>query len=99
MWACAAFFACAGIADAAEDWGDLQSSRLRDGAKLVDDLLCKLPGGRQNEGRGAARIGLDALDHRDAEGEGLARSSRGLNEDVLTCEDVSDAKSLHRERF
>jgi hypothetical protein len=63
-------------ADAAKDRRNLQSPGLSDRAKLVDDLLRKLAGGRQNERRGAASVGLDALDHRDAEGERLARSSR-----------------------
>ena len=86
-------------ADPAEDGGDLQGSGLRDRAQLVDDLLGELAGGREDEGRGAARVGLDALGHRDAEGERLARPGRRLDEDVLTCEDVRDAKSLHRKWF
>jgi hypothetical protein len=72
---------------------------VRDRAELLDDLLGELAGRREDEGRGAARLGLDALDHRDAEGERLARSGRRLDEDVLTCEDVRDAKSLHRKWF
>ena len=99
MWALAACLACAVEADAAEDGSDLERARVRDRAELVDDLLGELAGGREDEGRGAARLGLDALDHRDAEGERLARPGRRLDEDVLTCEDVRDAKSLHREWF
>jgi hypothetical protein len=86
-------------ADPAEDWGDLQSPGLRDRAQLVDDLLGELAGGSEDERRGAARVGLDPLGHGDAEGERLARPGRRLDEDVLTCEDVRDAKSLHRKRF
>ena len=62
--------------DPAVDGGDLQRPGMGNGTKLVDDLLGELPGGRQDEGRRAARVGLDALDHRNAEGKRLARSSR-----------------------
>ena len=82
--------------DAAVDGRELERAGVRDRAKLVDDLLGELAGGREDECRGAARLGLDALDHRDAEGERLARPGRRLDEDVLTREDVCDAKSLHR---
>jgi hypothetical protein len=86
-------------ADAAEDGSNLERAGVGDRAKLVDDLLGELAGRREDEGRRAARLGVDALDHRDAEGERLARPGRRLDEDVLTCEDVRDAKSLHRKRF
>ena len=99
MWALSGLLRLRLDADPAVDGGDLQGSGLRDRAQLVDDLLGELAGGREDEGRGAARVGLDALGHRDAEGERLARPGRRLDEDVLTCEDVRDAKSLHRKWF
>ncbi len=43
--------------------------------------------------------GIDPVDQRDAEGERLARSGRGLDQQVVTGERVADHQLLDGERL
>src|SRR5215211_5676770 len=59
-------------ADPAVDGGDLEPVDPGEGLGLLDDLGGELTRGGEHE-RGGAAARLDALDHRDGEGERLAR--------------------------
>ena len=52
-------------------------------AQLVSDLDGKLARRREDKPLKLLRVGVDVLDHRDAEGKGLARSGGCLCDDVL----------------
>ncbi len=83
--------------DAAVDGGDLQRACVGDVPRLLDDLRRELAGGGEDERRGA-RVGrLDAVDERDAEGERLAGSGGGGEQDVMAGEDVGDHEALYGE--
>ncbi len=86
-------------ADAAVDGRDGERAGMRDLVQLVDDLDGELARRGQHEAGGPARVGGDALDQRDAEGERLARTGRRLGEHVATGEDVLDDEALDRERL
>jgi hypothetical protein len=83
-------------ADAAVDGRDLEPARLGDRAQLGDDLAGPLAGRGEDQRRGAAAR-LDALDQRDAEGQGLPRSGRRLDEKVRAAEGVADDQLLDGE--
>jgi hypothetical protein len=70
-----------------------------DTVELVDDLAGELAGRRQDQGGGALGALLDQVDQRDAEGERLARSGRGLDQQVVTGERVADHQLLDGERL
>ena len=86
-------------ADAAVDGGHRERPGVCDLVELVDDLAGQLARRREDERRGAARLGRDEVDQRHAEGQGLARSGRGLGENVAAGEDVLDDEPLHGERL
>ncbi len=77
-------------ADAAVDGGDAQLAGLGDRGQLVDDLARQLAGRGEDERREVLSPGLDAVDQRHAEGEGLAGPGWGLDEQVVTGERVAD---------
>ena len=84
-------------ADAAVDGGDPEAARGGDRLQLVDDLAGQLAGRRQDQRRRAAGVGLDEIDQRHPEGQGLARAGRGLDEDVVAGEHVFDHEPLDGE--
>ena len=59
---------------AAVDGGDRQGSRVGDRPELIDDLDGELARGGQHERRGTGVAVAEQLDHRDPEGERLARA-------------------------
>jgi hypothetical protein len=86
-------------ADAAVDSGDLEVTRLRQRANVFDDLAGELAGGGEDEGADSTRFGIEALDHRDAEGERLARPGGGLDQEVVSGERIADDQLLDRKRM
>ena len=86
-------------ADAAVDGGDGDVAGAGERAQLLDDLARQLAGGGEDERRGAARGGVDAVDQRDAERERLARPGRRLGEHVAAGEHVGDDELLDGERL
>ena len=67
--------------------------------QLVADLRGQLTGRHEHEALGAAGLGLaDAGDHRDAEGDGLARPGGGLAAEVAAGEGVGQGHGLDGER-
>jgi hypothetical protein len=84
--------------DPAIDGGDRERLRGGEVVQVVDDLERELAGRGQDQARRAAVAGLDQLDHRQAEGERLARSGRGLDEHVAAVEHVADDELLDGER-
>ena len=64
----------------------------------VVDLERQLAGGHEHEPARLARLGgLEALEHRQAEGEGLARAGLGLAAHVAAGEGVGDREPLDGE--
>jgi hypothetical protein len=87
-------------ADAAVDRGDLQRAGVGQRVELVDDLRGQLAGRGEHERRRAAvAVGVEAVEHRDAEGEGLARARGRLGEHVAAGEHVADDEVLDGERL
>ena len=84
-------------ADAAVDGGDLQPVRVGERADVFDDLPGELAGGGEDQGADAPLLGREPLDHRDAEGERLARTGRGLDEEVVPGERIADDQLLNGE--
>ncbi len=84
-------------ADAAVDGADPQLLGAADRVELVDDLAGELAGRRQDQSGEVAAAGLDQVDHRDSEGEGLAGPGRGLDEQVVAGERVADDHLLDGE--
>jgi hypothetical protein len=68
--------------------------RVRHQAHLVRHLLRELAGGNEHEHARRPVPGLDALDDREREGEGLARAGRGLGEHVEPGESVREDELL-----
>ena len=66
-------------------------------SQLVDDLAGELAGRGQHEAGELTAAGLDQVDHRDPEGEGLARAGRRLDEQVVAGERVADDHLLDGE--
>ena len=64
--------------------------------QLVPDLDGQLPGGGQHQAGDLGPLGIGVLDHRDAEGKGLARSGGGLRDHVLPLHEVGDGPRLDR---
>ena len=94
----AAFFACFSSPTPPYTGATREAAGGGDVAQLVLDLQGELARRREDQGRGTVVIGLDALDQRDAEGEGLARAGRRLDEHVVAIEDVLDDEFLNCER-
>ena len=68
------------------------------GASSSCTWTAELTGGHEDEGAGAAGLGgLDPLEHREPEGEGLARAGLGLAAHVAAGEGVGDGQRLHGE--
>ena len=86
-------------ADAAVDGRDPQAPGADDRAQLSDDLAGKLAGWGEDESRGPAGPGLDALGQRDAEGERLARAGGRLDEQVVAGERVAHDSLLDGKGF
>src|ERR1035441_10327205 len=84
-------------AGAAVHGRDRQRPGVGDRAQLVDDLDRELPGGREDQRRGA-RVGVfQELHERHAEGERLARAGGRLREHVVAREHVRDDHVLNCE--
>ena len=85
-------------ADAAVDGGELAAGGLGDrssSSTIGRRARASAPApGR----RGPPAAGLDPLDHRDSEGEGLARAGRGLDEQIVAREGVANDHLLDGER-
>ena len=64
-------------------------------SQLVADLQRQLPGRGQDQALHGLLLLVDVLDHRNAEGKGLARARRGLDHDVLPLLQRGDALPLH----
>ena len=79
--------------DAAVDRGDRERPGGGDVVQIVDDLQGELAGRGEDQRRGTAVVGLDALDQRDPEGEGLARAGGRLDEDVVAVEDILERRA------
>ena len=80
--------------DPAVDRGDREPPDPSDVAKLIDDLAGELAGRREHQRGRLAAAGLEQVGDRHAEGQGLARAGRGLNQDVAPGEDVGDDQLL-----
>ena len=85
-------------AGAAVDGRDGERAGVGQRADLLDDLQGELAGGGEDEAGLLGAVGLQAVDHRRAEGEGLARAGRGVDEDVAAREHVGDGEGLDGER-
>jgi hypothetical protein len=85
-------------ADAAVHGGDLERAGVHHAGELVDDLRRELAGRREDQRGRPGAVGVEAVGHRHAEGERLARAGRRLDEDVLAVEDVRDDHGLDGER-
>ena len=99
MWAFLALRACASMPTPPKTGATLIAREWAIELHLVDDLLGQLPGGGEHEGRGAARLGADQVDHRHAEGERLARPRRRLDQHIPAFKDVCDCEPLNCERL
>ncbi len=86
-------------ADAAIDRADPQGAGMRYLAQLLDDLRRELAGRRQHECCRPRPVGVDALDHRDAECEGLPRAGRRFDEHIAAGEHIADHELLYGEGF
>mgnify|MGYP000319035922 CR=1 FL=1 len=62
--------------------------------QLVPDLDGQLPGGGQHQAGDLGPLGIGVLDHRDAEGKGLARAGGGLGNDILPLHEIGDRPRL-----
>ena len=79
--------------------GDPEAAGAGDAGDLLGDLRGELAG-RHEDQRGVRRgVGLEAVDDRDAEGEGLARAGRRLHQHVAAGERVGHDAGLDRERL
>ena len=85
-------------ADPAVDGGDPESAGMADPFHLVDDLARQLTCGSQDQSGRAGILGLDEIDQRHTEGQGLARAGRGLDQHVVALEDVLDDLTLDGKR-
>ena len=65
---------------------------------LVADLQGEFAGRGEDQRLQVVAFGVDMLDHRDAEGEGLARAGRRLGDDVLPLHERRDRLLLHLRR-
>ena len=97
MWARARVAGLLLEADAAVDGGDLEGAGVGQRPQLLDDLAGELARRGEHERGRAAAVGVDAVDHRHAEGERLARARGGLGEHVATGEHVGDDELLDGE--
>ena len=83
--------------DPAVHGGDGEGAGVAHAVELVDDLAGELAGRGQDQRLRARAVGLEPVDHRDAEGERLARSGRGLDQHVVAGEHVADDQALDGE--
>ena len=84
--------------DAAVDGPHLEVAHLAQRAERIGDLGGQLTGGDEDQGLGAAGLGLaDAPEEREAEGQGLARAGLGLAQHVAPGEGVGDGELLDGE--
>ena len=88
------------LGNATKDGGGVQAIRLSEGLQHVGDLGGELTGGREHEGKGAARATLatgelsaESRNERDGEGKGLTRAGLPTAENVATVESVG--KRVH----
>ena len=88
----------AALRDATVDGLNRDSFRGSDHPKLCCDLPRKLACRDEDQTGGTAHRGTAALNHRDTEGEGLARTRWGLRQDVASGHDIGDDRRLNRER-
>ena len=86
---------------AAVEGGDVESDGLGRRHQHVDHLSGELARGHEHERPRAPgrRAALGALEHREPEGQRLARAGRGLAADVGAVERVADGELLNGERF
>jgi hypothetical protein len=86
------------VGDATVNGEDIPAHRPRQWCDLIFDLLGELTGRCEDQ---APRVTLGRIahagNHRDPEGQGLARSGRGLTGDVTAIEAVGDRCHLDRE--
>ena len=88
------------VADAAVDGDHAAAAGLGQRQQVLLDLGGELTGRGEDEPAGAQPAGAgDALDHRDSEGERLARAGRGPARDVAPGEGVTDGGRLDGERL
>jgi hypothetical protein len=80
------------------DGGNAKAASSRDPSQLLFDLKGELARRREDQTRRGAVVRVDALDQRNREGEGLARSGGRLDEDVVAIEYVLDGERLNGER-
>ena len=80
--------------NAAVDRGDREPPDPSDVANLIDDLRGELASWREHQRGRLAAVGLEQVGDRQAEGQGLARAGRGLNENVAPGEDIGDDQLL-----
>ncbi len=85
-------------ANATVDGGDLQRPGMGNPIGGVDDLGGELTGRGEDERRRARVLGVDPVDQRHHEGEGLARAGRRLGQHVAAGENVADHLGLDGER-
>src|SRR5215212_7337701 len=67
------------------------------GVDVARDLQAELAGGDQHQGLDLRQLGLDLLDDRDAEGEGLAGAGAGLADEVDPGQRERQAERLNGE--
>ncbi len=80
--------------DPAVDRGDREPPDPSDVVKLIDDLSGELAGWREHQRDRLTAAGIEQVGDRQAEGQGLARAGRGLDENVAPGEDVGDHQLL-----
>src|SRR5579862_1054481 len=68
-----------------------------DPADVVNDLGRELTGRSENQRRRAGAVGPDPVHERNPEGQGFARASWRLHEDVSSPKDIADDLVLDRE--
>ena len=83
---------------AAEDGDRVDAAVLAVGAQRLRHLDAELAGRREHERLRVGILGVDEVDHRQAEGGGLARAGLGLADHVLAVEQVRDRLLLDRAR-
>jgi hypothetical protein len=80
---------------AAVDGLDLDPFAEPDLGYLLGDLDRQLPGGSEHQALHRRPRGVDALDHGDGEGRGLAGAGAGLDHEVLAVQGAGDGFRLH----